>query len=600
MSNLENKLKKIINKFNGLDKVNAYIEIKNLSQKYKKNLNVQNILSQIAINMGDIDTAISALKNILFIERNNSTALNTIYKLLIRKKKFDEALNYINFLVKIDKDNYEAKRDKLYIYYLKENFNKAIKYIQDELVLKIDDYFGINISGLIYLKLNDFNKAKKCFEKSIKINKEYIDAYNNLGTCLIELEKLDQAEEIFTNAYKINRNNLTTLINLGNVNSLRDNVDNAINFYNKALVFDSNNSEVYSNLAILYCRQDNEEMAKLYFDKAIKINPNDNKLKYAYSTLNLKLNNFKKSWELFDSRLLIEKNKQKLKNFNLIKNTLFSDLLINSKEKILVLREQGIGEEVLFSSIYEEIINKFDNIKIEADKRLVPIFNRSFKKKIFVDEGYISNTDKVNEFDKFVYAGSLLKVFRKNINDFNNKNYLLADKDLIKVYEEKLSIHKKKLKVGISWKSVVNIYGNLKSLSIKDFEPLFNKDRVIINLQYGDIINDKDYILSKKKHLEVFSDLDLFNNIEGCMALLKNLDLFVTVSNSTAHFAGALGVPTILICPKKSSTYYYWNTESEKSIWYSNIYVLGIKESINQTIAKINSIIKKNEFKFSN
>ncbi len=600
MSNLENKLKKIINKFNGLDKENAYIEIKNLSQKYKKNLKVQNILSQISINMGDIDTAISALKNILFIEGNNSTALNTIYKLLIRKKEFDEALNYINLLLKIDKDNYEAKRDKLYIYFLKENFSKAIKYIQDELVLKIDDYFGINISGLIYLKLNDFNKAKKCFEKSIKINKEYIDAYNNLGTCLIELEKLDKAEEIFTSAYKINRNNLTTLINLGNVNSLRDKVDNAINFYNKALVFDSNNSEVYSNLTILYCRQENEEMAKLYFDKAIKINPNDNKLKYAYSTLNLKLNNFKKSWDFFDSRLLIEKNKQKLKNFNLIKNTLFSDLLIDSKDRILILREQGIGEEVLFSSIYEEIINKFDNIKIEADKRLVPIFKRSFKKEIFVEEGYISNTDKVNEFDKLIYAGSLLKIFRKNINDFKNKNYLLADRDLIKVYEEKLKIHKKKMKVGISWKSVVNIYGNLKSLSIKDFEPLFNKDRLIINLQYGDIKNDKDYILSKKKHLEVFSDLDLFNDIEGCMALLKNLDLFITVSNSTAHFAGALGVPTILICPKKSSTYYYWNTKSERSIWYRNILVLGIKESINQTIANINSIIKKNEFKFSN
>ena len=46
MSNLENKLKKIINKFNGLDKENAYIEIKNLSQKYKKNLKVQNILSR--------------------------------------------------------------------------------------------------------------------------------------------------------------------------------------------------------------------------------------------------------------------------------------------------------------------------------------------------------------------------------------------------------------------------------------------------------------------------------------------------------------------------------------------------------------------------
>ena len=83
--------------------------------------------------------------------------------------------------------------------------------------------------------------------------------------------------------------------------------------------------------------------------------------------------------------------------------------------------------------------------------------------------------------------------------------------------------------------------------------------------------------------------------------LLKNLDLFITVSNSTAHFAGALGVPTILICPKKSSTYYYWNTQTGSSIWYKNIKVLGIKKSINETVNVINNILEKgNEFKFSN
>ena len=66
--------------------------------------------------------------------------------------------------------------------------------------------------------------------------------------------------------------------------------------------------------------------------------------------------------------------------------------------------------------------------------------------------------------------------------------------DIIDKYKEKLSDYKKKLKVGISWKSVINIDGNLKSLSVKDFEPLFTSDRLIINLQYGSIENDKEYL----------------------------------------------------------------------------------------------------------
>ncbi len=189
----------------------------------------------------------------------------------------------------------------------------------------------------------------------------------------------------------------------------------------------------------------------------------------------------------------------------------------------------------------------------------------------------------------------------ENIADFEYGHYLSARKDIVKNYEEKLSAYKDKLKIGISWKSVVNIYGGLKSLSIKDFEPLFTKERIIINLQYGDIDSDKKYILNQNKHLEVYDELDLYNDIEACMGLLKNLDLFITVSNSTAHFAGALGIPTILICPKKSSTYYYWNTQSGSSIWYKNMKVLGIEKSISKTIDLINNILdKNNEFEFSN
>ena len=132
------------------------------------------------------------------------------------------------------------------------------------------------------------------------------------------------------------------------------------------------------------------DSVKINDDKAIKINPYDYKLKYAYCTLQLKINNFTSSWNLFDSRLLIEKNKVKLNNFEFVENNLFENLKVNPENKILILREQGIGEEILFSSVYQESIDKFKDIKIEADKRLVSVFNRSFQKDVFVEDGYYS------------------------------------------------------------------------------------------------------------------------------------------------------------------------------------------------------------------
>ena len=117
MSNLENKLKKIIDTFNNVNKEIAFKDIKKLSEKYNKNISVQNIFYQISMKVGDIDASINALKKILFIGKNNILYLSQLYKLLLEKGLFDEALQKINFLLKIDKNNYEALRDKSYIYF---------------------------------------------------------------------------------------------------------------------------------------------------------------------------------------------------------------------------------------------------------------------------------------------------------------------------------------------------------------------------------------------------------------------------------------------------------------------------------------------------
>jgi ADP-heptose:LPS heptosyltransferase len=78
------------------------------------------------------------------------------------------------------------------------------------------------------------------------------------------------------------------------------------------------------------------------------------------------------------------------------------------------------------------------------------------------------------------------------------------------------------------------------------------------------------------------------------LSILKNLDVFVTVSNSTAHISGALGVPTIVICPKKSSTYYYWDYDNNLTPWYKSVRVVKFKDSIKNTMDEVNKLI--NEF----
>ena len=187
----------------------------------------------------------------------------------------------------------------------------------------------------------------------------------------------------------------------------------------------------------------------------------------------------------------------------------------------------------------------------------------------------------------------MTKYFRKTESDFNHKPYIKSLDELDKKFKSILGNFKVKKKIGISWKSVFNIYGGLKSLELDDFKQLFSQDRVFINLQYGDSIKEVNQFRESGLDLYNFNNIDLFNDFDSLISILKNLDVFVTVSNSTAHFAGALGIPTILICPKKSSTYYYWDYEDVKTPWYNNISIIKFKNSLDYTMRLVDDLINK-------
>ena len=78
-------------------------------------------------------------------------------------------------------------------------------------------------------------------------------------------------------------------------------------------------------------------------------------------------------------------------------------------------------------------------------------------------------------------------------------------------------------------------------------------------------------------------DLDLYNDFEKIGSLLKELDIFITISNSTAHLAGSLGVKTILIKPENYSLFHYWNQKTNKTPWYSSIELIDKKSFFNNS-----------------
>ena len=106
-------------------------------------------------------------------------------------------------------------------------------------------------------------------------------------------------------------------------------------------------------------------------------------------------------------------------------------------------------------------------------------------------------------------------------------------------------------------------------------------------------LNQHEFVTLEHLLFALTEDKDALSVFNACgidiFLLKQNLDLFISVSNSTAHLAGALGVKTLLIKPFNHATYHYWNQPSSNTPWYSSIKLIN-KKTLNQE----SNIIKKN------
>ena len=181
----------------------------------------------------------------------------------------------------------------------------------------------------------------------------------------------------------------------------------------------------------------------------------------------------------------------KLKNdyIHNAKEKLWKNKILDTSSKILVIKEQGIGDEILYGSMYPDFLQKFPNSKIETDSRLISLFARSFgKTDVFIPyTKYSKSKKRLTQFDTIIYAGSLGRLFRNNLSDFPKKNFLAVDENRLINIKRILNKIDSRKKIGISWHSKNKTYGVDKSLDLNLLLPIIQlKKFTYINLQYGD------------------------------------------------------------------------------------------------------------------
>jgi len=449
------------------------------------------------------------------------------------------------------------------------------------------------VMGMCEYKLQKLANSKNTLEKCLQINSHLSQANHLLGNVLRDLGNFDLAIDSYRKEISLNPNYPDVLNDLGILYFIRNELDKASDAYDQSMKIDSGYADPHQNKAMIHIRRKQFNEAKKLLEIAIKLKPNNYEAIAVLANLKKHICEFDDAWQFYQHRFELELKDEK-KFFN---KPVWNDHLIDNK-RIYLYGEQGIGDQILFGTMFGDTFETKNNFIVSIDERLIPIFKRSFSQYKNVD--FVSKRDEVDEslFDMQLAIGDLGKFFRKSKNDFKSSIpcYLLSNKEKRDALRIQLIATKKTI-CGVAWKSASNKVGPDKSLNLKQLEPILHlKDISFVDLQYGNTLEERE-TLKRESGLSInkVEAIDSFNDIDGLASLIDACNFVVTTSNVTAHIAGALGKKVFLMVPYSKGRCWYWHDSLKQSLWYPSIQIFSQTEIGGWSVAidEIKEKIKK-------
>lgn len=238
---------------------------------------------------------------------------------------------------------------------------------------------------------------------------------------------------------------------------------------------------------------------------------------------------------------------------------------------LLLWGEQGVGDQILYGTMLQDTQRRWGGpVVVAVDRRLVDLFARSLggSAVTVVPRGMPVSAVAQSPF------GSLGQWLRGDEGAFTKgEPYLRADPARrASLHAAYRAIAGDRIIAGLSWRSGNAAIGQDKSIPLPEILPLLQRqDMFWVSLQYGDIADDIAWLRAQGVALHQDATIDSLRDMDRFASQVASLDRVVTVSNTTVHVAGALGIRTDLLLARGRGRLWYWPAAGAQSRWYRSV-----------------------------
>lgn len=249
--------------------------------------------------------------------------------------------------------------------------------------------------------------------------------------------------------------------------------------------------------------------------------------------------------------------------------------------KLLIWAEVnfGVGQNLLHGSILPDLLALGLDVVLEVEARLVPVFAAAFPQIEVVEQVGPGEArgDWIEQVACHMPIGSLVRYFRRQRTDYaSSKPFLRHDPARTASLRRELceASGGKRVLVGFSWTSNNPYVGDEKSVPLEQLLAALDlPDVALVNLQYGDHAETvlRASTATGVRVLEA-QGIDRTDDLLGMCDLVAAMDAVVCIGHTTAHLAGGLGIPNLVLVP--ASPFAHWLGQGETCVWYPHSRVL--------------------------
>lgn len=220
-----------------------------------------------------------------------------------------------------------------------------------------------------------------------------------------------------------------------------------------------------------------------------------------------------------------------------------------SGARLLVLAEQGLGDELLFSTLWGDLDlrvadGRLGAATIETDPRLIPLATRALPRLAW--RRRLGSDDASAPFTHWCLAGDLMEILRPGIADFPGTGPGLSpDPSKILTWKQWLTkTANGRPTIGFCWRSG-SLAGHRRRHypDIAECAALLSRpDRLFVVLQYDDCDEELARVsFGAGSEAVVPPGLDRKHDQDGVAALMSALDIVVSADTAVLALAGAIG-----------------------------------------------------------